>query len=51
MVIFLTSSFVKYQPMNEYVPKPLDESWKRGNDGKNKRIPSNDQRHRRRIRP
>lgn len=26
MVIFLTSSFVKYQPMNEYVPKPLDES-------------------------
>ena len=26
MVIFLTSSFVKYQPMNEYVPEPLDES-------------------------
>ncbi len=26
MVIFLTSSFVKYQPMNEYVPHPLDES-------------------------
>lgn len=26
MVLFLTSSFVKYQPMNEYVPCPLDES-------------------------
>lgn len=26
MVIFLTSSFVKYQPMKEYVPQPLDES-------------------------
>ncbi len=26
MVLFLTSSFVKYQPMNEYVPNPLDES-------------------------
>ena len=26
MVIFLTSSFVKYQPMHEYIPHPLDES-------------------------
>lgn len=26
MVIFLTSSFIKYQPMHEYVPHPLDES-------------------------
>lgn len=26
MVLFLTSSFIKYQPMNEYVPCPLDES-------------------------
>ena len=26
MVIFLTSSFVEYQTVNEYVPKPLDES-------------------------
>ena len=26
MVLFLTSSFVKYQPMNEYLPCPLDES-------------------------
>lgn len=26
MVIFLTSSFVEYQPVDEYVPKPLDDS-------------------------
>ena len=26
MVIFLTSSFIKYQPMNEYIPSPIDES-------------------------
>ena len=26
MVVFLTSSFVEYQPKEEYVPKPLDES-------------------------
>lgn len=26
MVIFLTSSFVEYQPAGDYVPKPLDES-------------------------
>lgn len=26
MVIFLTSSFVKFQTVNEYVPSPLDES-------------------------
>lgn len=26
MVTFLTSSFVEYQTVNEYVPKPLDES-------------------------
>ena len=26
MVIFLTSSFLKYQPIHEYVPHPLDES-------------------------
>ena len=26
MVIFLTSSFVKYQPMHEYVPHPLNAS-------------------------
>ena len=26
MVIFLTSSFIKYQPMHKYVPHPLDES-------------------------
>lgn len=26
MVQFLTSSFVKYQPMHEYAPHPLDES-------------------------
>ena len=26
MVIFLTSSFIKYQPMNTYVPSPIDES-------------------------
>lgn len=25
MVVFLTSSFVEYQPKEEYVPKPLDE--------------------------
>ncbi len=32
MVLFLTSSFVKYQPMNEYVPNPLDESNHFGNN-------------------
>ena len=26
MVVFLTSSFVEFQPKEEYVPKPLDES-------------------------
>lgn len=26
MVIFLTSSFIKYQPMNTYIPSPMDES-------------------------
>ena len=26
MVIFLTSSFIKYQPMNAYIPSPIDES-------------------------
>ena len=26
MVVFLTSSFVEYQPAGDYVPKPLDES-------------------------
>jgi len=26
MVLFLTSSFVKYQPMSEYIPTPIDES-------------------------
>lgn len=26
MVKFLTSSFIKYQPINEYIPQPLDES-------------------------
>ena len=26
MVVFLTSSFVEYQPKEGYVPKPLDES-------------------------
>ena len=26
MVIFLTSSFVKYQTVDEYVPHPIDES-------------------------
>ena len=26
MVVFLTSSFIKYQPIKEYVPHPLDES-------------------------
>lgn len=26
MIIFLTSSFIKYQHMNEYIPQPLDES-------------------------
>lgn len=26
MVIFLTSSFIKFQPMNEYIPYPIDES-------------------------
>lgn len=26
MVVFLTSSFIKYQPIDSYVPQPLDES-------------------------
>ena len=26
MVIFLTSSFIKYQPMDSYIPHPIDES-------------------------
>lgn len=32
MVIFLTSSFAEYQPMNEYTPMPLDESNGFGNN-------------------
>lgn len=26
MITFLTSSFVKFQPMEDYVPNPVDES-------------------------
>lgn len=26
MVVFLTSSFIKYQPMDSYIPHPIDES-------------------------
>ena len=32
MVTFLTSSFVTYQPKEEYVPKPLDETNDFGNN-------------------
>lgn len=26
MVVFLTSSFIKYQPADSYIPSPIDES-------------------------